>query len=384
MIIAAILGIALLQARAQSTASTDESLWQLHDDFVSSTNHADQVRLLSEISQIKPASPRDLSDLFDLFARYPQNATRAAAVASVNRLGPDDYAFAPMLRDYLAQPDPKTQFFAILAELRLRDPKALPLIEKMAAQKFSLKSAENTPFPGQQDAWWTQYEALNALAAWKGDAAFKLIKKQALHAPDVARILAAHFWPKALPLFVDWAHSDRQNRKDAAHQGLSADVPLSDLSPTRKTMLALALDPKQPDDVRHYLAIKAGLCSDDAQVADLVQKREKAPDPQTKLYLLGAIYASRNPRAIPLLEKDLKTNPDPEARRGALIELKEIMPPADYRPLALWTSQNDADPSLRDFAQNSIAVSSATAAIPDGVRISTASATQPQNPAPAR
>jgi len=372
MIIAAILAVALFQARAQSTAATDESLWHLHDDFVSSTNRADQVRLLSEISQTKPSSPQDLSDLFDLFARYPQNSTRAAAVASVSRLGPDDYDFAPMLRDYLAQPDSKTQFFAILAELRLRDPKALPLIEKLAAQKFSVKSAENTPFPGQQDDWWTQYEALNALAEWEGDAAFKLVKKQALSAPDVARILAAHFWPKALPLLVDWARSDRQNRKDAAHQGLSADVSLSDLRLTRATMLALALDPKQPDDVRHYLAIKAGLCSDDAQVAALVQKRQNAKDAQTKLYLLGAIYASRNPRAIPLLEEDLKTNPDPEARRGALIELKELMPPADYRPLALWSSQNDADPALRDFAQNSIAVSSAATAAP------------PQNPAPAR
>ncbi|HVA67238.1 MAG TPA: hypothetical protein VNK24_10000 [Elusimicrobiota bacterium] len=374
MIIAAILGIALLQARAQSTAPTDQSLWQLHDDFVSSTDRAEQVRLLSAISQTKPASPRDLSDLFDLFARYPQNATRDAAVAAVNRLGPDDYDFAPMLRDYLAQPDPKTQFFAILAELRLRDPKSLPLVEKLAAQKFSVKSAQNTPFPGQQDAWWTQYEALDALATWQGDAAFKLVKKQALSAPDVARILAAHFWPKALPLLVGWAHSDRQNRKDAAHQGLSADVPLSDLRSTREAMLALTLDPKEPGDVRHYMAIKAGLCSDDAQVAALVQKRQNAKDAQTKLYLLGAIYASRNPRAIPLLEEDLKANPDPEARRGALIELKELMTAADYRPLAIWTSQNDADPSLRDFAQDSIAVSSAAAATPNGVQTSTPSA----------
>ncbi len=362
MIVAAILGIALLQARAQSTPTANESLWQLHDDFVSSTDRADQIRILSEISKMKPQSSRDLDDLFDLFARYPQSETRAAAVASINRIGPDDYAFAPLLRDYLSQPDPKTQFFAILAELRLRDPKALPLIEQLAGQKFALKSAGNTPFSGQRDAWWTQYEALDALAAWKGESAFKLVKKQALAAPDVARILAARFWPKALPLFTDWANSDRRNRRNAAHQGLSADVPVANLRPTRAAMLKLVLDSGEPADVRHFLAIKVGLCSDDAQVADLIQRRQKTADAQTKLYLLGAIFASRSPKAVPLLENDLKTNPDPAARRGALIELKEIASPADFRTLALWTAQNDADASLRDFAQEQVSASSATAA----------------------
>ncbi|MDE1975844.1 MAG: hypothetical protein KGL04_10355 [Elusimicrobia bacterium] len=386
MIVAAILSIALLQARAQSAATANESLWQLHDDFVSSTDRADQFRILSEISQTKPQSARDLDDLFDLFARYPQKETRAAAVAAINRISPDDYAFAPLLRDYLSQPDPKTQFFAILAELRLRDPKALPLIKELAEQKFAIKSAANTPFSGQRDAWWTQYEALDALAAWEGDDAFTLVKKQALAAPDVARILAARFWPKALPLFADWAASGRQNRRNAAHQGLSADVAAADLLPTRAAMLKLVLDSGEPADVRHFLALKVGLCSDDAQVAALIQKREKTADAETKLYLLGAIFASRSPKAVPLLEEDLKTNPDPAARRGALIELKEIANPADFRTLALWAAQNDADPSLRAYAQDQVSASSAAAVSPPSVKASTraASGQTPNTPAAPR
>ncbi|MHB2026349.1 MAG: hypothetical protein ACYCPQ_06880 [Elusimicrobiota bacterium] len=356
MIAAALaLCLAFFQTPSFAQDFSGQSVSRLHDAFVESVDRSQQAALLDDIAQTKPSTPRDLSSLFDLFMRYPQTQTRSAALASLGRITPEDDSLGLLLLDYLRQPDPKGRFFAIRGELSLRDPAALALIQKIAEKKFPYKNASDTPFQAERDAWWTQYEALDALAAWEGAKAVPLIEKKAADAPNVARILAGRFWPKFLPLFLAWTKSKRANLRQEARQALAAPrVPIADLQKTRDTMLAAVLDPGQTPHARHELAIKVGLCSDAAQVAALIKKRDASVDPQTKLYLLAAVFASRSPQALPLLIQDAKTNPDPAARHGAFVELKGIMPPADYRALLIWAAAHDANPLMQSYVKDEL------------------------------
>ncbi|MDE2293333.1 MAG: hypothetical protein KGL53_14725, partial [Elusimicrobia bacterium] len=92
-----------------------------------------------------------------------------------------------------------------------------------------------------------------------------------------------------------------------------------------------------------------GAMSGPADVDRLLADRAKAKG-QERLLFETALFASRSPKAIPLLVDYVKTSPNAVARAGALVQLGEMMPPADYHALLEWVSRNDADPENRSEA----------------------------------
>ncbi|MEI8191957.1 MAG: hypothetical protein WCI75_19780, partial [candidate division NC10 bacterium] len=74
----------------------------------------------------------------------------------------------------------------------------------------------------------------------------------------------------------------------------------------------------------------------------------------SRLLLDAALFASRNPRVVPLLEEYVKTSPSTVGRAGALAELGELAEPPRYAEVLRWTAQNDPDPENRASAQREL------------------------------
>ena len=325
------------------------NIGELHAQFVESIEDGLRRAALDEITRTPPDSMRDVKWLFDLFMRFPEPAVRDAVMASIRLLDDRSAHLEPAFIEYIKLPESEAKVFGINGALRLRVPRALPLITEIARRRFSVKSPGETPVLSDRNAWWAQYEALSALAQWQGAKVLPLLRRKAGEAPSVARLMALNLWKESLPQIVSWANSGGSGA-EKAHEALTANVPIPDLRATRAEMLKIVRDRKSDSDLRHQLALKVGFCSTDEEIDALLAEQEASPDPQTRLMLSAALFASRNPRTIPWLKKVALENPDPKTRIGALLQLRLMLPPAEHRALVEQAAARDPDPDNRQTA----------------------------------
>jgi len=334
-----------------SAPPSEPAVAQLHDAFIEAVDAPKKAEILAALSRTAPASLRDVHSLFDLFIRFPDTMTRGAALDSLDLMDPRTPNLDPLFLRYIEDTDPVGTLFAIRGALRIRSPGALAPIRKIAMRRFLAASPQDAPLPSERNAWYVQFEALSALAQWDPEKALPLIVKKTSEAPGTARILALHLWKESFPRLVAWASSSRASNRAKGLEALRAEVQPAALRATRAEMIKIVLDRKADNEVRHQLALKAGLCSTDEEAGALLKEYEAAADERTKLMLATALFASRKKAAIPLLEQYVKESPDPRLRAGALAQLKDMLPAAQYRPLLEWVSTNDPDPETTQAAR---------------------------------
>jgi hypothetical protein len=351
------LSLCLAASAAAKAASTvlesaqRSTLVELHDRFVESIEDASRRAALEEISRTHPQTMGDIKSLFDLFMRFPQPAVRDAVMSSVRLLGPDDSGLDPAFLEYLKLPESETRIFGINGAFRLRSLRALPLIQDIAQRRFTFKNPGEAPVLSDKNVWWTQYEALSALAQWQGAQALPLLRRKAAEAPAVARLMAMYLWKESLPDIIKWAGSSG-SEAESAHEALTADVPLPALRETRADMLRILRDPRSDRELRHQLAIKVGISSTPEEIDSLLAEEAAVQDPQTRLTLSAALFASRNPKTIPWLKKLSVEDPNPQTRLGSLMQLRLLLPPAEARPLLEAAAAHDQDSGNRQSAND--------------------------------
>jgi hypothetical protein len=282
---------------------------------------------------------------------------RAALLSSLALMKAPNHALASVFLGYLSHKDPQILMFAIQGAFQLRSQRALPLIEKIAKSKFKFSNPEEATMLKDKQMWAAHYEALDALALWRGEKVFNLIVDKAEQAPSVARILAVRFWGKTLPLMVDWSRSGSAAKRAMADEAAATDVPISALEKSYEQMLAILENNKLPNGLRHQLAIKIGVCATEAQIKDLIQKYRTLTDDNERTMFETALFASRSHQVIPILVHYAKTNPDPVRRMNARLELKELMDPAQYRSFLKWVAKNDLDSENRKEASQELSLS---------------------------
>ncbi|MBI3553830.1 MAG: hypothetical protein HY077_15150 [Elusimicrobia bacterium] len=330
------------------------SVADLHNQFIESVEDANKAKVLTTLSRTPPEDTRDVQSLFDLFMRFSDMRVRDAVLSSLQLLNLHSPDLDVLFVHYLQQPEPEARIFAIKGAVRVRDANALPLIEKIARNRFTYKSANDATLLSEKNEWWVQYEALEALAQWKQEIAMEMLVKKSREAPEIARVMGRFLWKKSLPEFIKWAGSSSQNDQDRAHAGLTAPAPNLDLRETRLEMLAILRDPKAPREARHQLAIKIGLCSTHEEIEQLFKEYSSQKDDEGKLMFKAALFASRDKLVVPLLTQTLKEDPNDRNRAGALIELEDILAPSELRPLLEWVSKNDPDTDNRDLASHEL------------------------------
>lgn len=293
--------------------------------FIEALDDQTKGRLLQQISVTRPVSARDVSALFDLFSRNPDPVVRKKVMESLALIDPSSPQLEPMFLTYLRQPEPETQLFGINGAFRLRSREALPLVRKIAERKFEAPDASAITLLSARNAWWTQYEALSALAQWEGDKVLPLLREKAKESPAVARLLGQFFWAQTIKDLKEWSESSDDNVRQRAVEAAGAKIEPAEARATRDGMLDIVRDPKADEEVRHRLAMKVGACSTDAEVEALVAEHDKTKDEKLKLLLVAAASYSRSQKAVPLLVRYAKDSQDEIMRKGARAELVELV-----------------------------------------------------------
>lgn len=319
-------------------AAQPPSLAQLHETVLHTTEPAERAQALETLAATPPTTLQDLRRLFDLFMRYPEPAVRNPVMSSLERLTPASARALEMgFVEFLKVPEHEARLFGLRGLARLRSAAGSTLISELARAKFRKSSPEELELPSERDQWWITYEALNTLAAVAPAKARRLVASQAEKAPMVARIYAQHYWEDVLPKLAKWKPEQRGH---ALKANLSEEV----VRKTRPKMLALVRDPKAPEDLRHRLAILVGLSSKPEEVAELLKEHEAGKD----LYILAALYASRDPQTVPLVRTVALQDPDPRRRMGSLVHLEDMLPPADFKALLIEAEKTDSDPENKE------------------------------------
>ena len=331
-------------------AARRRGVGELREAFVSAVDDAPRRAALEQLARTPPESLRDVSSLFDLYTRFSQGGPREAVMSSLDRLDERSISLEPAFVEYIKLNESEARIFGIHGALRLRAPRALPLIRKLAEKRFEHRSPGESPVLSDKNAWWAQFAALDALAQWQGAPVLPLLRKKAGEAPMVARIMAEHLWKDSLPDIIGWA-GGRGAAKERAHEALTAEVPNSALRATRARMLAVLRDPKADRELRHQFAIKVGLCSTPEELDLLLADEAAAKDPEVKLSLRAALFASRSPRTVPWLKSLTAKDPDPKMRMGALLQLRLLLTAAELRPLLEEAAAKDPDADNRQSAE---------------------------------
>ena len=322
---------------------------ELHVRFIETVDPAAKQNILNELARTPPATLYDAEALYDLFMRFPDDPVRKATLDSLQLMSPGAVDIEPLLLRCLKDEEPDSVLFGLKGALRLRPAAALPLIKKIANRKFRYKAVTDAPLMTERNAWWAQYEALAVLAQWQGAEALPLIRRKTGEAGGVAQLLGLFFWKESLPQIVEWTEGSSKN-KARAYQALAAATPTPSLRATREAMLKLLRDPKADGELRHQVAVKIGLSSIPEEVSSLLKEYETTADDYAKKLFAAAAFASRDPQILPLLTRFAKEDPQPLVRAGARVQLKDMLPPADYRPLIEWAARNDPDPQNRELA----------------------------------
>lgn len=345
------LSLALLIAApaGAQTGAPRRDLGAIHDQFVESLEKEKKAAALEELARTPPVSMQDTKWAFDLFMRFPEAAVRRAVVSSLDRIEGGNVQLEAAFMEYLKLPEGEAQVFGTLGALRLRSPRALPVITEIARRRFRHKDPADEVTSSDRNLWWAQYEALAALAQWEGAKQLPLLRKKAQEAPTVAHIMARYLWKDSLPIIAEWAKSGGSSAQ-AAQEALNTEVPPADLRESREAMLKLVRSRDAERELRHQLALKVGLASDDAGIEALLAEQAASKDPETKLMLSAALFASRNPKTVAWLETQAKSHADPKTRMGALIQLRDMVPPEKHKSLLEWAAERDPDPENRQTA----------------------------------
>jgi hypothetical protein len=343
-----LISASLLPAFAGEFSAGRPSLRALHDTVLESTDNNEKALALRQLSQTAPTSLRDLPMLFDLFMRHPTPQARAAVLDCVALLGPESSHLEPGFLEFVKLTEPEAVLLGIKGLARLKSQRAVPELRKIVKGRFKARNAADLPLPGERNEWWLRYEALSALADIEGPKAFSLVKSKIDETPAAARILASAYWEQALPLILSW--SKDPETLERAHEALRSSPTAAVLRRTREPMLAALRNSKVDREVRHQLALRIGLTSEPEEVAQLLKEHAASADPETKLMLSAAIFASRDPQIVPLLKEHAKSNDDPRTRIGSLLQLKDMLPEQEFRPLAEAMAKDDPDAENREMA----------------------------------
>ncbi len=344
-------------ASAQTADTAPKTVAELHEDYLQTVGESAKQEILARIAQTPPVTTRDVQRLLDLFTRFPEPSTRRSVMDSLHRLKRDSPHLEPYFLGLLAQPEAEEVLFGINGALVLRATEALPKIHEIAKRPFPSRDTEDLMLISERNQWWLVYEALSALAQWDGPAALPVLKKKTGESPAVARLMGMYLWKDSLPQFVKWASSRNEKDREKAKQGLSAEADPRQLLETRGEMLRIVRDPKAAPELRHLLAVKSGIAATEEDVGQLLGEHEASKDEGLRLYLAAALYASRSPQTVPLLTHFVRTHPNPLTRAGTLTQLRDMLPPADYRLLLEWTAANDPNPDNRESAREQLKTS---------------------------
>ncbi len=328
---------------AENLSATHPPVASLCRSFYEAVDKGEKEKLLAQIAHTPPASDIDVQYDFDLYMRYPQAGPRSAVMSSIALLKSPNPDLSPIFINYLSQEDPQAVIFAIRGAYQIRSKRAFPIIEKMAKSRFKFPSPDQALLPKDKSWWWAHYEALAALALWKGDDAFSLILKKAYEAPIVTRILASNFWEKTLPLILKWSKGSLVKR-EMSKEAVSTDIPLAELQKTYAPMMEILKNNKLPTELRHKIAIKVGISANEEQISALIKDYQSLSDKDERMIFETALFASRSRQIVPILINYVKTNADPIGRANARLELKDLIGPAEYRDILNWGIHNDPDP----------------------------------------
>ena len=307
---------------APSSETTVADLRTLIKETFEESDRAEHFKTLARTA---PRSGLDVQALFDLFQRYPSEPYRRATLESLSKLTPASAEFEPLFLTYLRQPEPEEQYFGIEGAFRLRSSAALPLVREIASRKFKFKNVNDANGLRERNSWWTQYEALEVLAMWEGEKALPLISRKADETPEAAKLLGAHFWRQTLPKMKTWARSKSEKDRDRARRASAASIEPEDAKATYEEMLKIVKDGEADQEVRHRLALKVGMSSDETQAAALVKEHEAAKTERDRLLWASAAFASRRQAAVPLIVRYAREAPEEGTRKGAREQLEDMV-----------------------------------------------------------
>lgn len=323
MIAALLLAAAIPAAAAPAVSTTTVS--QLTERFLETTSAANKTALLGQIGKTAPRTGQDVANLLDLFSRYSDSYTRRSIMDSLAKIAPGNPQLEPLFLTYLKQPEPDSQLFGVNGAFRLRSRPALPLIREIAERKMTAKEGSETGMLSERNGWWTQYEALSALAQWEPEKSYALVDAKATESPKVAALLGRYYWKKTLPRLAAWSESGKLGDAERASQAAAAPIEMADARDTRVQMLTLLKDPKADAEIRHQLALKVGLSSTEDEVEELIKLHDAAPNDGEKLYWATAVFITRSRKAVPLLVRYAQKTNEPVQAKGAADQLKDML-----------------------------------------------------------
>ncbi|MBI2386042.1 MAG: hypothetical protein HYV14_08510 [Elusimicrobia bacterium] len=317
---------------AEPAPAPASSVTVLKDRFIEAGSSEERTRLLDQIAKTAPVTGQDVAHLFDLFSRFTDAYTRDSVMASLARIAPGSPQLEPLFMTYLRQPEPEAQLFGVNGAFRLRARAALPIIRSIAGRKFAASSVTENNMMTERNAWWTQYEALSALAQWEPEKSYSLLESKGLESAKVGTLLGRYYWKKTLPKLRSWSESGDLIASERAALAVSAPIDLADARATRDQMFKLLRDPKVDPEIRRHMALKIGVSSTDDEAAALVAEHDTVKDPGERLYWVTAAFSTRSPKVIPLLVRYAQTG-DEVMRKGATAQLVDMVGEAEARKL---------------------------------------------------
>lgn len=324
--LAALLAVA---AAAEPAPLAAPSVSVLKDRFIEAVKAEEKGELLAKLSKTPPTSGQDVAGLFDLFSRFPDVPIRRAVMESLALIPRDSPQLEPLFLAYLKQPEHEAQLFGVNGAFRLRSRPALKLVRAIGERKFTSAAVSEATMMSERNAWWTQYEALSALAQWEGEKALPLLLRRSEESPAVGRLLGRFYWKKTLPNLKAWSQSEDPLTRERAAQAAGASIEPSDARATRDDMIKLLRDSALDADIRQKLALKVGLSSTDEEIAGLVAEHDAAKSDPERLYWAAAVFVSRSPKATDLLLRYARDSSDEVMRRGAAAQLTDMLGEAE-------------------------------------------------------
>lgn len=309
------------------------SVTVLKDRFIEAVNAPERTRVLDQIAKTAPVSGQDVAQLFDLFSRFTDTYTRDSVMASLARLAPGSPQLEPIFLNYLRQPEPEAQLFGVNGAFRLRARAALPMIRAIAERKFGASSVTENNVMSERNSWWTQYEALSALAQWEPEKSYSLLESKGRESAKVGALLGRYYWKQTLPKLRDWSGSGDLIASELAALAVAAPIDLADARATRVQMLALLRDPKVDAEIRHHIALKIGVSSNDEEAEALVREHDAVKNGTDRLFWATAAFSTRSPKIIPLLVRYARQTGDEAMRTGATAQLIDMVGEAEARSL---------------------------------------------------
>ncbi len=309
------------------------SVTVLKDRFIEAVNAAERTRILDQIARTAPRTGQDVAHLFDLFSRFTDAYTRDSVMSSLARLEPGSPQLEPLFMTYLRQPEPEAQLFGVNGAFRLRSRVALPMIREIAARKFGASSVTENNMMTERNSWWTQYEALSVLAQWEPEKSYSLLERKGLESAKVGTLLGRYYWKKTLPKLKGWSQSGNLIATERAALAAAAPIDLADARDTREQMLNLLRDPKLDHEIRRHMALKIGVSSTDEEAAALAEEHDAVKDDTERLYWVTAAFSTRSPKVIPLLVRYARQKEDDAMRKGATLQLIDMVGEAEAKKL---------------------------------------------------